>query len=344
MEVIKREIYTQTEALLKTQELLLSRKAELSAFLKKPFKNYIFIGSGSSYMLSSGAAKLFTCRTDKKAVGLAAGEIMMNPDLYKDLFSDSLVVAISRSGETSEVIYAIRELKKLTDFQVLGILANETCTLKDMVDVSILIPWAHDDSICQTRNISNFYYALNMLYAFYAGDEELEQCFADYFKEQPAYLESITPNCVEIAKKGWNNVTVLADGVVSGVTCEGALAFTEISILPAEYSNLLDYRHGPIVLVNSEKLVIVLLNPTEEEHQKNMVADLKSRGGYVITLGMKDQTVWGSDYHICLENVKRYETWGVPFVNLCQVLAFHKALANDHDPDVPVGLNAFVKL
>lgn len=344
MEVIKREIFTQTEALLKTQGLLMERKDELSAYLKQPFRNFIFIGSGSSYMLSSGAAKLFNCKTDKKAIGLAAGEIMMNPVLYKELFEGSLVIAISRSGETSEVIYAIQELKKLADFRTLGILANEKCTLKDVVDVSVLIPWAHDDSICQTRNISNFYYALNMLCAFYGEDEDLEQCFSDFIKTQPEYLGKIEPDCMGIAKRDWNNVTVLADGVVSGVTCEGALAFTEISILPGEYSNLLDYRHGPIVLVNNKKLVIVLLNPTEEQHQKKMIDDLRSRGGYVITLGHKDQAVWGSDYHIALENIKRYEVWGLPFVNLCQVLAFHKALANGHDPDVPVGLNAFVQL
>ncbi len=344
MEVIKHEIFTQTEDLLKTQELLLQRKEELTAYLKQPYSNLIFMGCGSSYMLSCGASKMFSCHTDKKAIGLAGGEVMLNPGQYAEVFADALVVVTSRSGETSEVIYAIQEMKKITQFKVLGLLASESCTLKDMSDVSVLIPWAFDHSICQTRNISNFYYSLMMFYTFYKGDTELEQCFAEFFQVQTEYISKIEADCMEIAKKGWDNVTVLADGEVSGVTCEGALAFTEISILPGEYSNMLDYRHGPIVLVNDKKLVIVLLNPTEITQQKSMVDDLKRRGAFVITLGQETQETWGSDYHISLDFVKRYEAWGIPFVNLCQVLAFHKALVDGHDPDVPVGLNAFVKL
>ena len=45
-----------------------------------------------------------------------------------------------------------------------------------------------------------------------------------------------------------------------------------------------------------------------------------------------------------LDSIDRYEVWGLPLVNLCQVLAFHKALVNGHDPDRPEGLNPFVKL
>ncbi len=344
MEIIRHEIFNQNEALLKTREQLFRQRDELTAFLRKPCSNIIFIGCGSGCMLSRGAANMFSVYTEKKAVGLAGGEVMMNPEKYKELFTDALVVITSRSGETSEVVYAINEMKKLTSFRTLGILSKEECTLRPMSDLAVLLPWTYDNSVCQTRNISNFYYSLTMLLAFYKGDEELAKSFDSFFERQNEYLAKLSEDAKEIAARDWTNVTVLADGEVCGVANEGGLAFTEISILPGDYYNFLDYRHGPIVLVNSKKLLIVLLNNKIDEQQKKMIADLRARQGYVITLGLGDRETWGSDYHVCLDYLGRYEAWGLPYINLCQVLAFTKAITNGHDPDAPEGLSAYIKL
>ena len=89
--------------------------------------------------------------------------------------------------------------------------------------------------------------------------------------------------------------------------------------------------------------MIVLLNKSADKHQKKLIGDLKARGGYVITLGLENKEFWGSDYHVCLDYLDRFEAWGLPFINLCQALAFSKAVAMGHDPDEPEGLNAFVK-
>ena len=343
METIKREIFTQNESLLKTKEQLYLQKEELTAFLRQPCKTIVFMGCGSGCMLSTGAATMFSIHTDKKAVALAGGAVMMDPDKYKDLFDDAMVIITSRSGETSEVVYSLEVMKKLASFRTLGILSKENCTLRPMADLTVLIPWTYDHSVCQTRNISNFYYSLAMLLSFYNDDEALADSFSAFFEIQPDYIAKLGEDCKEIAAKEWDNVTVLADGEVCGIANEGGLAFTEISILPGDYSNILDYRHGPIVLVNSRKLMIVLLNPKTDEHQKKMISDLRARNGYVITLGLADREFWGSDYHICLDKLDRFEAWGLPFINLCQVLAFSKAIANGHDPDAPEGLNPFVK-
>lgn len=343
METIRREIFTQNDALQKTHQELLLCKDELTSFMRQPFRNFIFMGCGSGYMLCCSGASMFSLHTDKKALALAGGEVLLHPEKYIDVFTDSLVITTSRSGETSEVIYSLEKMKELTTFQTLGILAKKNCTMTSMLDVCIEIPWAYDESVCQTRNITNFYYALSMLYSFYAEDTALENSLTDFLKKQPDYLTMIEPACQTIAAQGWTNVTVLADGEVSGIASEGALAFTEICILPGEHFNLLDYRHGPIVVADSQKLVIVLLNPNDAIHQKKILSDLKARGSFVITLGHKTQDFWQSDYHVVLESLHRYETWGLPFINLCQVLAFHKALSCGHDPDVPEGLNPFVK-
>lgn len=343
MELIRHEIFTQNDSLLRTREQLFRQKNELTSLLGSSYKSIIFMGCGSGYMLSRGAAEMFSVHTDKKAVALAGGEVMMHPEKYKDLFEDSLVVITSRSGETSEVAYSLTEMKKLASFKILGILSKEECTLRPMTDLSVLLPWTYDNSVCQTRNISNFYYSLSMLLAFYNGDEALADSFSAYLDVQAEFIGKLEADCKKIAELSWESVTVLADGEVCGIASEGGLAFTEIAILPGDYSNILDYRHGPIVLVNEKKLMIVLLNKKTDAHQKKLVSDLKARNGYVITLGLGNKEFWGSDYHVCLDYLDRFEAWGLPYINLCQVLAFSKAVATGHDPDAPEGLNPFVK-
>ena len=344
MKIIQHEILTQTEALLKTQELLLGHKDELCRYLRQPYRNIIFLGCGSGYMLNCSSAAMFSLHTEKKALSLAGGGVLLDLDKYINAFTDSLVIVTSRSGETSEVILVLQEMKKRTRFKTLGILANQSCTLKSVLDFSLEIPWAYDKSVCQTCNISNFYYALTMLYAFYTNDEALEDSFAAFFRIQPEYLAALEPDCQRIARIGWDNVTVLADGEICGLASAGGLAFTEICILPGEHFNLLDYRHGPIVVADSTKLVIALLNPKEEAQQKKLISELCDNGAFVITLGLKDQDFWGSGYHIPLHSISHFAVWGAAFFNLCQLLAFHKALVNGHDPDVPEGLNPYVKL
>ncbi len=342
MKIIQHEIFDQNESLLKTRKVMLDAKQTLLEYLQKPHKCVIFIACGSGYMLSTGAASLFSTRTDKKAVALAGGEVLLNPKKYAPLFDDALVVTISRSGETSEVVKSLRAMSELASFSSIAILAKDACTIKDQVDFSIDIPWAFDESVCQTRNISNFYYALTMLYAFYVGDTALEESFDRFFAAQPQYIADRLAECEQIAPLGWDNVTVLADGEICGIAQEGGLAFTEISILPGNHFCFLDYRHGPVVVADSKKLVIAVLNSEDEVQQKKFMAEIRARGAYVISMGGRDKAFWGTDHHVNLDQIDRFEVYGLALINLCQILAFCKALCNGHDPDAPDGLDAFI--
>lgn len=344
MEVIKQEIFSQTEALDMTRELLMAHQDELRQFLQQPCRSLVFLGCGSGYMLSRSGAAAFSLHTDKKAVALAGGEVLLDPGHYKNIFADSLVIITSRSGETSEIVLTLQAMKQQADFRTLGILAARDCTLEGLLDLALTIPWAFDQSVCQTRTISNFYYALMMLYALYNTDGPLMDSFSRFFQMQPQYLAGLNGDCRRIAGGDWDNVTILADGEVCGIASEGGLAFMEISMIPGEHFNLLDYRHGPIVVADSSKLVIALLNPREESLQAKMISDIRKNGAFVITLGLKDQAFWGSDFHVALDAVSHFPVWGLALINLCQVLAFYKALELGHDPDVPEGLNPYIKL
>lgn len=343
MEVIKHEIFSQSDSLLKTQELFSENKAALLSFMKKPYSQFVFMGCGSGFMLCQSAAAMFSMYTSGKATALAGGEVLIDSESFTGLFQNSLVIVASRSGETSEVILALEKMRTLASFSVLGIIAQNDCSMKKHLDFVLEIPWAFDESVCQTRTISNIYYSLSMLFSIYTGRSSLEQSFSRLFQKQKEYLLSLKDDCEQICRLPWNNVTILADGTVRGIASEGGLAFTEICMIPGEYFNILDYRHGPVVLADENKLIIILLNPVDQMYQKTVIEDLKKRNSYIITAGTEDKEFWGSDYHVTLDPENDFESWGIPFINLCQILAFYKALALGHDPDAPDGLNPYIK-
>lgn len=115
-------------------------------------------------------------------------------------------------------------------------------------------------------------------------------------------------------------------------------------MLRGEYFRLLDYRHGPIVVADGKKLVIAAMGPWEESYQKQMVADIRKRGAAVAALGAQEENIWGADFYFPVRGIADYAAWGLPFIALCQMIAFYKAVERGHNPDMPDGLDPYISL
>jgi fructoselysine-6-P-deglycase FrlB-like protein len=148
-----------------------------------------------------------------------------------------------------------------------------------------------------------------------------------------------------IAEDSWTNVVILADGEMKGIAAEGALAMTEIAKIPGSFYHLLDVRHGPMVLVNNDTLVIACLNNNSYEYQKELIKDIAARGAKIITYSsIPIETLEG----VCLQvtsNIKMDNAVsGIPFIFIAQALACYRAAKDGINPDNPEGLTAWVKI
>ncbi|WP_419491363.1 SIS domain-containing protein [Anaerotruncus massiliensis (ex Liu et al. 2021)] len=345
MFTIEQEIFSQDRALGRTARYLQEYAGGIRAALRedRPEK-LVFLGCGSSYMLAAGAAHLFSVRGGTQAVALAGGEVMLAPGRYAGLFEGALVLLLSRSGETSEVLLALERMKQRARFRTLGITMKAGSSLRGRTDLLLELPWAFDESVCQTRTVTNLYAALLELFTVYSGDESLRESLGRAVEGQGAWISGHSGDCRRIASVGWDNVTVLADGELCGIAKEGALAFTEVCMLRGEYFRLLDYRHGPIVVADGKKLVIAAMGPWEESYQKQMVADIRKRGAAVAALGAQEENIWGADFYFPVRGIADYAAWGLPFIALCQMIAFYKAVERGHNPDMPDGLDPYISL
>lgn len=339
------EIKTQYGAIEKTLDRVLEQKSQILEIMEQSkAKRLLFIGCGSSYEISVSAQ--YTANLGGlPAFALAAGDLMLHSEDYKKVIGDSLVVVVTRSGETHEILNAVKILRESYGRKVLSVIARENSALQKMSDMSVLIPWAYDESVCQTRTVSNLYIASVLICAALTGNEQIFSGVRELAAQGDTYLGKIEPELQDAAKLDWNQTYVLGDGEICGILREGALAFTEIARISGKYYHVLDVRHGPMVLINEQSLVIVVLRKDGYDFYRELVKDLLNKKAKVITFTYEDcPNIEGVQLALSYYGNPGTATAGIPALNMIQLISYYKALETGFDPDHPEGLDAYIKL
>lgn len=341
-----KEIKGQYDALIQTMNYMENKRGDINKFFidKKP-KSVIFIGSGSSFYISQSAELIAKARLGISAVSLPAGDIMLNYGAYSKIFKDSLIVAISRSGSTSEIIESIKNIKSVENIPVIGVSCKAQSELCKVSDLMLEIPWAFDKSVCQTRSVTNLYAIEALLAAFWAKDDKLVSDIITVINIGNDFMRNNESKLREIAETAWKDVIVLADGEIQGLSAEAALAFREISQIPAVYHHLLDVRHGPIVLIDKDTLVIARITGNGWEYQKGLLDDIARKGCKIVTFANESCIIPEKvNLNIHVNNDLDYVATGILFIFISQITAYYKAIQKGLNPDMPDGLDAWIKL
>jgi len=342
MAITYKEMHDTFNALEKTATYLEKMWEDIKAFLKGKSR-FVFVGCGSSYSNAKSYAMMCSMGAGKPAMALAAGDILLHAERYKKVVDGAVVVFISRSGRTSELILALDALKALNlDFSILSIISADDTPLGEKSDFVLSTPWAFDESVCQTRCVTNAYFLAAYIAAKATGDEATLTDLQHMIAVGPEYMAKAEALAKELAVQQWTHAVVLADAELEGIAEEGSLVFKEVCQLPSSYHHVLDVRHGPMVLIGKETLVLVALG-TENELELNLLKDAKAKGATVIAF---------SDVAAELEGV-RFSSFGkplthiakgIPFIILCQMIAYYKSKETGADPDKPTGLDPWISL
>jgi len=339
---IEKEIDNQFDSISKTVDYVADRREEILRLFKDK-KKIRFIGSGSSYLVAQSASLFFGMNgADYDTYALPAGDLMLNFNRYKDFFKDSIVVCLTRSGSTTELIKCL-ELLQGVECQTITICARKDAETSALCDMSLEIEWAFDQSVCQTQTVTNLYSACLALGAITTGNDAVFEDFRALDGYAGAFRAKYEEKLKEIGRSdAWDCAVTLADSECSGLIAEGALAFQEISQNQSGFYNILDVRHGPVVMFDKKTLIIMLANGSEKEY-KSLVADLKKNGSTFITIGMFADGL-GGDFHLELPCLSNISVAAILAQYAIQVIACSKALVKGIDPDNPAGLNPWVEL
>jgi glucosamine--fructose-6-phosphate aminotransferase (isomerizing) len=266
---------------------------------------------------------------------------------YRDpiLTPNTLIVAISQSGETMDTLMATRYAKE-QGAKVMAICNTQGATLARESDAVVYTHAGPEVAVASTKALTAQMTAVYLLALFLATGRksmtasELSELGKELLK-LPAKVTEVLASLEQVsalAKKMSNAKTVLFLGRNVGfpVAMEGALKLKELAYIHAEGFAAGELKHGPIALIEQDQPVIVILpSPADPLHPKviSNIQEIKARGATVIAIaevGDKEASKYA-------ENV-----WFVPATNwlMAPVLtviplqAFAMELANAKGLDV----------
>ena len=303
------------------------------------------MGCGSSYSLAKSAALQYSQLNGVPAYAIPAGDMLVNFEAYGRMLKDSAVMVLSRSGSTSEAVRAATRCKETYDCKIISVCAKEGSPMEGVADVNLLVPWAFDYSVCQTRTVSNLYICGLMIAAIGACNEKMLEAVAKIPQLAEPFCAEVESVMKRVGELGWEKAVVLADSGIAGLAEEGALAFKEICRRDSNHYHILDVRHGPMVQINSKTLVIALLSCGDYSLQADLIRDLKSHSDKLLVLSANPEVKNLTDCTVVLTpDCGSDDACAVYMLYCIQLVTLYHALAIGVNPDAPEGLDAWIKL
>lgn len=327
-----KEIKSQTEAW--AQALEAARAASMPNVAD--YEQVIFTGCGSTYYLSLAAAALYQELTGRAARAVPGGELLLNPQ--NSLTNQkTLLTAISRSGTTTETVNAAERFKAEKRGKVV-VISNYDEVLSHLADVNILIPKGQEESVAQTRSFASMYIAAAAFCARMAGRDDLLSAMGRLPEAGRRLIDKYEPYAKEIGENlGFDRFYFLGSGIRYGLACEANLKMKEMTLTHSEPFHFLEFRHGPMSMVDQNAVVVGMLSDANRVHEAKVLAEMKALGGTVAGLGESGAEVEFKSG--ILESAR-----SVLYLPVLQLMAFHRSVAKGLNPDEPNNLSAVVKL
>ncbi|MDG6909714.1 MAG: glutamine--fructose-6-phosphate transaminase (isomerizing) [Nitrososphaerota archaeon] len=288
--------------------------------------------SGTSYH----AALLMKHRLSKeariRADAVVAGELREHSGF---LGKKSVVVAFSQSGETADLLEAVKEAKK-RGARVYSIVNAAGSTLARESDGVLLLNCGPEVGVAATKSFTAQVVVANLVVDAVLGKgrpngfKELSQAVAGALKSEELVRELVQ------RYRDRPDFYFVARGYESPVAMEGALKLKELSYVHAEGMPASELKHGTLALIEKGTPVVVL-NPSGENHADSLsnAEELRARGADVIGVSdVKDEVY---RHYIRVPKVQPKFTPIVESIPL-QLLAYHFAVARKNDPDYPRNL------
>lgn len=303
---------------------------------RSDYGQVIFTGCGSTYYLSLAAAALYQELTGYAARGVPASELLFNgPTVLTD--QRTLLIAVSRSGTTSETVKAVEKFRAEKRGKV-AVISNYDEILSRLADVNVVIDKGQEESVAQTRSFASMYVAASAFCARLAGREALVEAMGELPRLGKQLIEKYEPLARQVGTQlGFDRFYFLGSGSRYGLACEVNLKMKEMTLTHSEPFHFLEFRHGPMSMVNDKAVVVGLLSDTNRSHEAKVLSEMKTLGGTVLALAE-------SDADVVLQSGIPESVRGVLYLPVLQYMAFHRSVAKGLNPDRPKNLTAVVQL
>jgi len=310
-------------------------EARMKKFLRilRAAKNVYIVGSGTSYHSALVAKHVFGMYAKMRVEAVMSSE---SKYVLSFLDEDSVVIAISQSGETADVLDSVR-LAKSQGVKVLSIVNVTTSSLARMSDAFLGTNSGPEIGVAATKSFTA------QLIIIYALADRLCRGKLGLDKEKLIHaVDSVLSNKSTIEKlaqelKNNKDLYLLGRSLHYPIALEGALKVKELAYVHAEGIAAGELKHGPLALMEKNTIVMIL-NPHDTTFNDTIsnAHEIKARGATVV--GLSDQKEDVYDYWIPIPALSEEAFYPIVEVIPLQFLAYYLAVGKNIDPDYPRNL------
>jgi len=329
-----KEIYEQPQIIGDIAANYLGQDKKIAKLIKKAKGTYL-VGCGTASYACLAGEYLFS-KIAKKHVNFSVGsEFGYHLDF---LNRESLVIAVSQSGETMDILESVKKAKKkgATIVSLVNVLGSSLYWLSNY---KMLIGAGPEKGVASTKAFTGMIAHLVLLaYSLVNRSGDGQKVLVEAVKSTKEVLSlKIVKKITTLAQKIMNkrHIYVIGRGISYPTSLETALKIKEISYIHAEGLAAGELKHGPLALIEKGTPCIAFL-PNDETYGANLAGamEMKARGGFVVGISFKPHEVF--DYYLPVSDAK--EATIIPNVVVAQLLAYYLTVKKGLDPDKPRNL------
>src|SRR5487761_663752 len=297
-------------------------------------KGVFIVASGSSYHAALSVSYLFSRIARFHINSVIASEFSAYEHFLKP---ETLVIAVSQSGETIDVIDAVKTAKQ-KGCQIVSIVNVVGSSLTQLSHKTLLLNSGPEISVLSTKTYTGQLAILTLLAYTLAGkyDEGLQKL---KFLWNAVYniTAASTRNRIKELASGLSqhdHIFVIGRGSLYATALEAALKIKEVSYIHAEAFAGGELKHGPISLIKKDTPCIVFVSKDTEKMIMSNAMEVKSRGGFLVGIG--PTPIKSFDFFIKVPESEELN----PICDIIpvQILAYQLAVILGHAPDKPRNL------
>ena len=339
-----KEIYEIPDALKRVPLAIMEKYLKLAAMIIQGAKKVFVIGTGTSLHASMISTYYFSDLAGLSVTAISAAEFPYS--LLESVETGTVIIAVSQSGETADVITSIK-LAKQRGAVIVGITNNVGSRLALESNVYLPIGAGPEIAVPATKTFTSTLAGILMLASYtgvYTGKltvneyREIVNSIRDLADKIKSLISSYDSKISGLAKEvaEYKSMYIAASGITFPVALEGALKLKEAALTHAEGLQLGELRHGPQVLTTTG-FPIVLIEPIEDPAKPlffKVLREVENRLARIYTIEVTANT----NYAIAtLPQVSRHLYPIVAIVPL-QLLAYHLGVVKGLPVDTPPGL------
>jgi glucosamine--fructose-6-phosphate aminotransferase (isomerizing) len=301
----------------------------------KAVKNLYITGSGSSYNVAKYAKFLFAKCSDM--IGstncIVSSEFEFELESVKD---HSTVLAISQSGESADVLNAVK-LAKNKGCEIISITNSPNSELARMSDIVIDMKCGREVGVAATKS---FMVTAKIITELINGPQTELWTQITHSLEEELGNSKMLIEIMTLAKKlaVMDSIYVIGRGIGIPLADEIALKLKELTYIHVESIYGGELKHGPLSLIDKESFVIAVNHSSMSESMDKTIMELKSRGATVYEITDKPIELESFEHGYRTDVKVSSEYFMFVILLPMQLLAYHTAIEKNNNPDFPRNL------